>query len=195
MWQAAPDQARCGLEILGAAMQARRGEAAQGWAVNVQTRRGRHGKASRDWAWHDTAMQARTFMPHDVPTQLLIRTFCDRFEPIELVMWAGRFRAERGCEPLTIWATIVDEICRPFVAQGVSTIVDLTTAAVRNGLQRIKQDREALAIRQHTPEDRRRFEQQAQQMKNFNAAETGQKVAKPKKPKPEDDGGLFKEVA
>lgn len=91
-------------------------------------------------------------MPHDVPTQLLIRTFAGRFSEGELIAWSVMFRADRNCEPQTLWATIVDEVTRPFVQQGISTLTDLTTAAVKHGLRRIEHDRDAIQLRQPTPD-------------------------------------------
>lgn len=132
--------------------------------------------------------KTRVFMVHDVPTELLIRTFADRFSEGELIAWSVMFRAERNCGPLTLWATIVDEVTRPFVQQGISTLTDLTTAAVRHGLRRIEHDRDAVLLRQPTPDEIRRSaderEKSARMMKEFQAGQLGQTTVKAKKVKP-----------
>lgn len=145
-------------------------------------------------------------MPRDQPTERLIRTFCDRFEVIQLVTWAGNFRAARGCEPLTLWASVIEEICSPFVAQKISTLTDLTTAAVGYGLKRIADDRAAFGDRILTAEDRQlaaerrdaaaRQQEQLDAIAAFGAAELGQKLVLARKAKRNDDNdGLFADVA
>lgn len=143
-------------------------------------------------------------MPDDPATQRLIRTFCDRFEVIQLVTWAGTFREARGCQALTLWATIVEEICDRFVADKISTLTDLTTAAVQHGLKRIADDRAAFGDRIFTAEERQRAaerrgqatrqQEQLEAIAAFGAAELGQKLPKKKPKRKEAECGLFKEV-
>ena len=129
---------------------------------------------------------------HDPATLCLMRTYQDRFRPIELVIWAGNFRAMHGCEPMSLWMTVVEEITEQFVEEGVATLVDLTTAAVKYGLPRIKSDRDALAIRQLSAEERQAAARKADEARQFRERETGQTARKAKK-RPE--GGLFLGVA